>query len=203
MKLHHSLLLAFLTLASKSLYASPQDNKIEGSEKFEVEFEALHHKLIGTKNALDFARGKGVIVAITDSGIDYNHFDLKDNIWFNEGETGVDQNGQDLCKNGIDDDQNGKIDDCLGWNWANKNNDPMPLRDKDQHGSHVAGIVASMENGSGSVGVAPDAKVMALRILPSHWTAQKIYDSYIYAVDNGAKIINTSLEIDQFVGSKV
>ena len=111
----------------------------------------------------DFARGKGVIVAITDSGIDYNHFDLKDNIWFNEDETGVDQNGQDLCKNGIDDDQNGKIDDCLGWNWANKNNDPMPLRDKDQHGSHVAGIVASMENGSGSVGVAPDAKVMAFQ----------------------------------------
>jgi len=169
----------------------------------QLEFDAPHHQLIQTKKATDIARGEGIVVAVTDAGIDYNHQDLAENIWQNSLETGKDSNGIDLCNNGIDDDGNGKIDDCRGWNFAEKDNDPIPQRQRENHGTHVAGIVSSSQNGEGSVGVAPDAKVMPVRILPSHWVSTKILDSYTYAVDNGAKIINTSLELDAFFGDEV
>jgi subtilisin family serine protease len=128
--------------------------------------------------------GKGITVAIIDTGVDINHPDLKNNIWNNQKE-------QD-CSNGIDDDQNGYIDDCQGWDFGDDDNDPKGLN---FHGTHVAGIVAAEMNNSGVVGVAPDATIMPLKVFPDEGFAQTIdvVNAIEYAWKNDADIISTSL----------
>lgn len=66
---------------------------------------------------LDLPETKTVIVAVIDSGVDYEHEDLKDVMWVNPGESGMDEAGNDKATNGIDDDGNGYIDDIHGWNY--------------------------------------------------------------------------------------
>jgi subtilisin family serine protease len=140
--------------------------------------------------------GKGTIVAVIDSGVDYTHWDLNDNIWRNSGE---------IYGNGIDDDHNGYTDDVLGWNFVSNNNNPY---DDNGHGTHVAGIIAAENNGAGAIGIAYDAKIMPIKVLDSQGystnntsIAQGIY----YAANNGANVINLSFgggyssEIDQAV----
>jgi subtilisin family serine protease len=58
-----------------------------------------------------------ITVAVIDSGVDISHEDLKNNLWKNAGELGLDENGHDKATNGIDDDNNGYIDDVYGWNF--------------------------------------------------------------------------------------
>lgn len=123
-----------------------------------------------------------VIVGVIDSGVDYNHKDLKDNIWTNTIE---------IPNNGIDDDKNGYIDDYVGWDFVNGDNSP---EDDNGHGTHVSGIIAAENNGTGIVGVSPDVKVMALKAGDKEG---KIYtDSAIeaieYGVKKGVKIFNLS-----------
>jgi subtilisin family serine protease len=136
------------------------------------------------------ATGDGVIVAIVDSGVDYLHEDLDDNIWTNPGE---------IPANGIDDEGNGFVDDVRGYDFQGNfftsldpDNDPM---DDLGHGTHVAGIVAAEDNGIGVIGVAPDATIMPVRVLDdvgAGWASQ-IAKGIRYAVDNGADVINMSL----------
>ena len=128
--------------------------------------------------------GKNIVVAVLDTGVYYNDFDLKDNIW---------TNSKEIPGNGIDDDGNGYIDDLMGWDFISDDNKPM---DEDSHGTHVAGIIAAENNGVGITGVAYNAKIMPVRI--ARGKAQIInFDTVIkgihYAVDNGANIINMSL----------
>ncbi len=66
---------------------------------------------------------KNVVVAIIDTGADVRHEDLKNNIWRNPGESGLDQRGRDKASNGVDDDGNGFIDDVNGWNFVSNSND--------------------------------------------------------------------------------
>lgn len=106
-----------------------------------------------------------VVVAVIDSGIDYNHEDLAANTWKNPGETGFDGTGKDKATNGIDDDGNGYIDDVYGWNFYSNKNDPM---DDNSHGTHCAGIIGAIgDNAKGVAGVCWDVKLMALKFLNS------------------------------------
>ena len=135
-----------------------------------------------------------VLIAIIDTGIDYNHEDLQDNLWINPGET----------LNGRDDDNNGFVDDIFGWDFTDapsfpdggdyleRDNDPF---DEHGHGTNVAGIVAAVANNSkGIAGVAPNCRLMNLRAGTSQGLLEEddVAAAIIYAVDNGARIINMS-----------
>ncbi len=129
--------------------------------------------------------GDGVVVAVVDSGVDYTHPDLDDNIWLNEDE---------IPGNGIDDDANGFIDDWRGWDFLDGDNDPRDLDPIGGHGNHVSGIIAGENNNIGVTGVAPDAKIMPVRSLGIfRGEEDPIIGGIHYAADNGADVINLSL----------
>lgn len=127
--------------------------------------------------------GKGVIVAVIDTGVDYVHSDLISNIWKNSGE---------IIGNGLDDDGNGYVDDGNGWDFVNSDGDAI---DDHGHGTAVAGIIAGLNNGFGVTGVACDAQIMPVKVLNSGGGGSdiSIADGIYYAVNNGADVINLSL----------
>ena len=127
--------------------------------------------------------GKGVVVAVVDTGVDYNHEDLKNNIWTNTKE---------IAGNGIDDDGNGYVDDNYGWNFADQNNNTL---DNNGHGTHVSGTIAGENNNYGVTGIAYDAKIMPVKVLDESGSGSynSISKGIRYAVDNGANVINLSL----------
>jgi len=138
--------------------------------------------------------GNGIVVAVVDSGVDYTHPDLDDNIWRNAGE---------IAGNGIDDDRNGYIDDIRGWDFVASDNNPMDL-EFDGHGTHIAGAIAAERNNFGITGVAPNAKIMPVRVLPAFGGASfnNMAAGIRYAADNGANVINLSLG-NEFLSSNV
>lgn len=123
-----------------------------------------------------------VVIAIIDTGVDYNHIDLRNNIWVNSAE---------IPGNGIDDDGNGYIDDVNGWDCVGDDNDPM---DDNGHGTHVAGIAAAENNKTGTVGVAYNCKIMCLKAGNSsgYFNNSDIAEAIQYAYMNGASVINMS-----------
>ncbi|MHC4595332.1 MAG: S8 family serine peptidase, partial [Planctomycetota bacterium] len=137
-----------------------------------------------------------IIIAITDTGVDYSHPDLVDNMWVNTEE----QNGQP----DVDDDGNGYVDDIYGYDFAGAfNNDPTdgdgdPC-DMHFHGTHAAGSAGAVgNNGEGIVGVCWNVKLMALKIfaddraiVPDLLVGDAV-EAIGYAVDNGARVINAS-----------
>lgn len=130
--------------------------------------------------------GRERIVAVLDTGVDYNHSALKDHIWTNTKE---------IAGNGIDDDGNGYIDDIHGYDFEGNDSDPI---DGDQHGTHCAGIIASSKDDkSGAIGVAPNAKVMAVRIIGYEQTGflSDAVEGIKYAVDNGATVLSNSWRV--------
>jgi len=138
------------------------------------------------------SEGEGVVVAIIDAGVDHTHPDLAANIWENPGETGLDDNLMDKRFNGIDDDDNGYVDDVRGWDFRNDDNDPATI---DTHGTHIAGIIAAVRNnGIGIAGIAPKAKIMILKALSDTGRANNLdlAEAVKYAADNGAQVTNNS-----------
>lgn len=127
--------------------------------------------------------GQNVVVAVIDTGVDITHSDLDANIWTNSGE---------IAGNGIDDDQNGFIDDVQGWDFVGDDNTPT---DGNGHGTHVAGTIAAENNGTGVTGIAPNAQIMPIRVLDDGGSGQysDVARGIRYAVDNGADVINLSL----------
>ena len=159
------------------------------------------------KGAWSVAGTKGsdqVVVAVIDTGLDYTHEDLVDNLWRNPGESGIDANGADMATNGIDDDGNGFIDDVIGWDFGRGDNKPYDMHKSGfallqggnpGHGSHVAGCVAATgDNGKGITGVAPNVKIMVMRFLTEEGsgTTEGAIGAIKYAVDNGAQILSNS-----------
>ena len=134
----------------------------------------------------EFTAGEPVIVAVIDTGLDYHHFDLNwDNLWMNPDE---------IPDNDIDDDNNGFVDDIIGWDFTAQTNTPW---DHDGHGTFVSGLIAAdTQNGRGITGINPHARIMVLKALNNFghtrvsWLAQAI----LYATDNGARVINLSVE---------
>ena len=107
---------------------------------------------ISAERAWEVSTGdRDVLVGVIDTGVDYNHPDIRANYWSNAGETGTDENGNDKSTNRIDDDNNGYVDDFRGWDFANNDNNPM---DDHNHGTHCAGTIGGVgDNGVGVVGV--------------------------------------------------
>jgi len=146
---------------------------------------------------------KNVVVAVVDTGIDYTHSELKDNLWVNSGEVGpwtppAHLASKTTCRdkscNGIDDDRNGFVDDVIGWDFVN--NAPLPF-DTHGHGSHIAGIIgSSAANGVGLAGVCPRVRIMALKYYDSSGAGfnnlQNTVKAFQYANQMGAHIINYS-----------
>lgn len=128
-----------------------------------------------------------VTIAVIDTGVDYEHEDLRENMWTNTGE---------IPGNGIDDDGDGYIDDVYGANtldgvYGTDAGDPM---DDHGHGTHVAGIIAATNNNRGSVGVAYNCKIMAIKAGNSsgYFTSSAIAKAVSYAYEHGADVINMS-----------
>ncbi len=152
---------------------------------------------MGVQTAWGTTKGRPeIIVGVIDTGVDYTHEDLVDNMWHNTRE---------IPNNGIDDDGNGYIDDIVGWDFAANDNKPYDLTasmmdmllsgGNPGHGTHCAGNVAARgDNGKGIAGVAPNVRIMALRFITEKGqgsTADAV-KAIKYGVDNGARVLSNS-----------
>ncbi len=156
----------------KTLEANPVVEYVQINAKndlmdFPVE-EPLYSQLYGLKkmqcpDAWQSSTGENIVVAVVDTGVDYNHPDIRDNMW-------KDINGH------------------FGYNFSEDNTDPM---DYHSHGTHVAGTIAASMNQLGVVGVAFNAKIMALKAFPRA-NDSDFHRAIKFAADNGAKVINNS-----------
>jgi len=141
-----------------------------------------------------------IIISIVDSGVNYDHEDLRGKQWLNEDE---------IPNNGIDDDGNGFVDDYLGWDFVDIDENGSRTEDNDpfgtfsSHGTHVAGIAtATPNNGLGLVGAGYNARYMAVKVgglqddpSTSNDESRAIqagYEGILYSIINGADIINCS-----------
>ena len=182
----------------------------------EIPDDARYHEQwaprnIGAEAGWDLETGvSDAVVAVIDTGVDYAHPDLADNIWQNIGEDWVEGLDGRLIpgNNGIDDDGNGFVDDYIGWDFVDvgnrcadddcrgRDNDPM---DGHGHGTHVAGIAGAVtDNGLGIAGIAWHCRIMAVRAGYKDSDGKGVLevadaaDAVYYAADNGARVLNLS-----------
>ncbi len=185
---------------SQTLPNDPQFNKLWYLENIGQSVNGTLCKAdadISVTDAWEIETGRhDLIIAVIDTGVAYDHPDLMDNVWINDNE---------IPNNGIDDDNNGYIDDLHGWDFVHDDNKPSDYSTDlygDGHGTHVAGTIAAKGNNSlGVTGVMWQASIMPLQIFDLFKTGSflegliqlsNIIKSIEYAVENGAKIINCS-----------
>lgn len=156
-------------------------------------------EVIKAYEAWDITQGsEDIVVAIIDSGVDYEHDDLKDKIYLNEGE---------IPDNDLDDDEDGYVDNYYGWDFAGadfenviEDSDPIAKESTIDHGTRVAGCSsAGTDNGVGVAGVGFNSKYMALKCSAENDTRDNgsafllnTIFAVLYAADHGADIINMS-----------
>ncbi|MBT4274442.1 MAG: S8 family serine peptidase, partial [Verrucomicrobia bacterium] len=122
--------------------------QFEGTEDADIDLPEAWSLGVGSRN---------VRVAIIDTGIDFFHPDIRENLWINLNE---------IPGNGLDDDDNGYIDDVHGFDFVSDDGDPF---DDQGHGTHVAGTIAQSTNNSiGAAGLAHEACVMPLKALDAN-----------------------------------
>lgn len=144
---------------------------------------------ISATSAWDISTGSNnIIVAVTDTGVDYSHPDLNANMWRNPGE---------IPGNGIDDDGNGYIDDVYGYDAGDNDGDPMDDANSVYlgHGTHVAGTIGAVgNNNTGVAGVCWNVKIMAVKIMDANGdqSLSSMIPGIEYAINKGAKVINAS-----------
>ena len=148
---------------------------------------------IGVEKAWDITKGsRGVRVAVTDTGADYLHPDLASNIWKNPGELGIDSQGREKSQNGLDDDNNGYLDDFQGWDFVNNDNDPM---DDHGHGTHVSGTIGAVgNNGIGISGISWQVGIVPLKFIGADGSGDEAaaIKAIDYAASMNIPIINAS-----------
>ncbi len=157
--------------ANKKLSATPtsiRKLKEGAGERF------VQLRKTGNIEARKQSTGKEVIVAVIDTGVNYNHQSIRPNIAINALE---------IPDNGIDDDNNGLVDDAYGYDFTNS--DPYAF-DDNRHGTHVAGIIAGTD-----IGLAPDAKILPIKVLPGSMAT--ILKGMSYAIKMKASVVNMSL----------
>lgn len=142
---------------------------------------------VDAPEAWDLAQGsEDVVVAVIDTGVDYDHPDLRANMWTNPGE---------VPGNGIDDDGNGYVDDLHGWNAQGNNGNPQ---DDNGHGTHVAGTIGAVGNNNlGVTGVAWRVSIVALKFLTAEGGGSTVDAieclDYVHRLrDRGVNIIATN-----------
>lgn len=162
----------------------PDDPAFKEKDKF------YHFEITETLNAWDTSTGSSeVIVAVVDSGVSYQHEDLIDNMWINEGE---------IPGDGIDNDNNGIVDDVYGASFKNGQITGDP-QDDHGHGTHVSGIIGGHgNNGIGVAGVNWNVRIIACKALHKNGnsasgTDSDIIEAIAYARKNNAQVINMSL----------
>ena len=158
-----------------------EDFKKNGHNKDQWHFH--HCGIVDGYEEMENAGGSSsVVVAVIDSGVDYTHEDLKDNMWVNTKET---------PDNGIDDDGNGYIDDYYGVDIIARQGNGG---DTNGHGTHVAGIIAAKNNNTGVLGVAYNVKIMSVKAAMHNGTLNQadIARAVLYAYEMGAQVINMS-----------
>ena len=195
---------------------------IQKATQYKLDF-VPNDSLIGDQWALDKIRAfdawdktqgvDTVLLGVIDTGIDYDHPDLKNKIYQNPGETGLDNFGNDKRSNNIDDDNNGFIDDYRGWDFTDRvgfpfdtsggdylywDNDP---KDENGHGSFIAGIAGAQTNNiSGIAGAAPNIKLVNLRAFDpaGYGEEDDVAAAILYAVQTGVKVLNMSFGDNAF-----
>lgn len=170
---------------------------------------------LGIRDAWEKATGKGIIVGVVDTGLDFDHEDIQGQMWINEKED-LNNNGRldpwpsTEVRDGvsgdfdfIDNDGNGYADDVIGYDFVNVSSrnlgddldpDPIPY-DEESHGTSMAGIIAARHNnGLGIAGIAYDSKIMSLRAFDISGAGESddIAAAVLYAVMNGANVLNFS-----------
>lgn len=173
----HVVIPLFVTKNPELSTAAPALSKNLNSSGAPTTSPFKHLDIIQAKSAWSLSQGEGIVVAVIDSGVNYNHPMMRNNIFENTSES----------VNSTDSDNNGFVDDTMGWDFIN--NDRFPF-DDEGHGSHVAGLVASPV-----FGVAPKAKILAVKGLNAAGGSDvaTVVASIFYAVDSGAHVINASL----------